>query len=1022
MLKLNKLEPIIRPYREALRRSALGHRFRSFTLGRKLAIAFLSLAFMAGLCGAVGVAFFERIAASVFLSSKITSPMLIESMALIDNAERMRALVVDGADEADRGEGQLATLARLDEDGRTLLKTFKALSIRAGMWSHFEPVEELQADFVTTLEDIIKVRVPRSRAKRLVSERLSQVSTSAVLARGQALRLARQFEEQIRSSDAIARAEIQEGTATSDRMGALFFETIGSLAELQVADQLADAADQAHELAQAVVLTGGALDLDHIEEAVQRLFRTVASQRERLAKLMNGPGPRRSPMAEIGGSLEAIQTAFIGADGLIAKKRDAIAASARLTARLKKLSEIRRHYSEVLAGVAAAVRANNDASMARTASATAEGRTIILVLVTLSALLGLLAALFLKSSIMVPVGRLTNHVRSISAGGHLVTISDRSLLEAGDELGDLSRSFNSMIAELIDARHELIAKSEAEISKQVERLEAALSNMSQGLAMFDGDRKIVVCNDRYAELYRLTPAQVKPGTPLAEIVEARIANGVFPYKDPEQYRREWLAPVTSASDQIHELGDDRVLAVTRRPMSNGGWLATHEDITERRRAEARIAHLAHHDVLTDLPNRALLRQRLEEATKSMGQGAHGVAVLMLDLDRFKVVNDTLGHPVGDALLKAVADRLRACVRETDTIARLGGDEFAVVQKVGDASTETVGLAKRIQDEIAGMFDLDGNHVTIGTSIGIAVGPGDGNKPDELIKNADLALYRAKTEGRGTFRFFEPEMDRRMQARRALEQDLREALGSNQFVLHYQPLVNLERNEICGFEALLRWQHPQRGSIPPAEFIPLAEETGLIVPIGEWVVRLACAEAARWPAHLKIAVNVSPAQFKSRRLVELVVNTLATTGIAAQRLELEITELVMLQDADGAFETLRRLHELGVRIALDDFGTGYSSLTNLRKFPFDKIKIDRSFVSDLSVANVDALAVVRSVARLGASLGMATTAEGVETKDQIEYVRAEGCTEMQGYYILPPSPAKVVEQLIQRECLKSASAA
>jgi len=406
----------------------------------------------------------------------------------------------------------------------------------------------------------------------------------------------------------------------------------------------------------------------------------------------------------------------------------------------------------------------------------------------------------------------------------------------------------------------------------------------------------------------------------------------------------------------------------------------------------------------------------------MRQGGRALAVLMIDLDRFKDVNDTLGHPIGDALLKTVAQRLGDCVRETDTIGRLGGDEFAIVQRTSDPAADSVILAKRIQEVIDAPLDLDGHHVRIGTSIGIAIAPGDGQNPDQLLKNADLALYRAKSEGRGTYRYFEPEMDQRMQARRSLEKDLRDALVNGEFELHYQPLVNLERDEICGFEALLRWHHPKRGNVPPGDFIGLAEETGLIVPIGEWVLRQACAEAARWPVHLKIAVNISPAQFKARNLADVVVRTLAATGMSPNRLELEITESVMLQDEKAAFATLTQLHDLGVRIALDDFGTGYSSLSNLRKFPFDKIKIDRSFVSDLSAANVDALAVVRSVAQLGVSLGMATTAEGVETKEQLDYVRAEGCTEMQGYFICPPSPAEYIERLIQRECRGAVSAA
>jgi diguanylate cyclase (GGDEF)-like protein len=581
----------------------------------------------------------------------------------------------------------------------------------------------------------------------------------------------------------------------------------------------------------------------------------------------------------------------------------------------------------------------------------------------------------------------------------------------------------SMVAALAaGSRQHLLEISDAEIAEQAGRLEAALTNMSQGLCLFDRDQRVVVANRRYAEMYGLEPEQVKPGTPLREILEARVARGSYAFTNVASFIDTAVASFQEEINETVELADGRFISVLRRPLEGGGVISTHEDVTKRRLAEARVEHLANHDALTGLQNRARLREHLEDALADLRQGGPGFSVLILDLDRFKEVNDTQGHAAGDALLLEASQRLRKCVGEGDVVARLGGDEFAIVQKTADPAKESVALARRIQQCIAVPFDLNGCTAIVGTSIGIALAPQDGESPDELLKNADLALYKAKHDGRGTFHLFEPELDRKMQARRSLEMDLRLAVANGAFHLHYQPLVNLERNEICGFEALIRWNHPKRGNIPPGEFIPITEETGLIIPLGEWVIRQACAEASGWPDELKVSVNVSPVQFRSPNLADVIIRILAAAQLPPNRLELEITESVMLENEDEALKTLTRLHALGVRISLDDFGTGYSSLSLLRKFPFDKIKIDRSFISDLSVANVDALAVVRSVAQLGVSLGMATTAEGVETREQCEQVRAEGCTEMQGYYICPPSSAADIRKLISERFRRSINAA
>ena len=432
-------------------------------------------------------------------------------------------------------------------------------------------------------------------------------------------------------------------------------------------------------------------------------------------------------------------------------------------------------------------------------------------------------------------------------------------------------------------------------------------------------------------------------------------------------------------------------------------LAAVIDVTEQRKAEARIVHMAHHDALTNLPNRVLFRERLDEALVRARRNGEALAVLCLDLDHFKSVNDTLGHPVGDKLLQAVAKRLRDSLRETDFAARLGGDEFAVIGTSIAGPADASNFAVRLIEAVSKPYEIDGHQVVIGTSIGVAVSPENGFEPDLLLKNADMALYRAKADGRNTFRFFEREMDARLQARRLLELDLRKALPAGELELFYQPLLNVRANAISGFEALLRWHHPERGMVSPAEFIPLAEEIGLIVQIGEWVLRQACKEAAKWPEPLHVAVNLSPAQFKSRNLVPAVVGALASSGLDASRLELEITESVLLQDNDDNLATLHEFRSLGVRISMDDFGTGYSSLGYLHKFPFDKIKIDQSFVRELSERQ-EAMAIIRAITSLGVSLGISTTAEGVETVDQFERLRAEGCTEVQGYLFSKPRPA------------------
>jgi diguanylate cyclase (GGDEF)-like protein len=451
--------------------------------------------------------------------------------------------------------------------------------------------------------------------------------------------------------------------------------------------------------------------------------------------------------------------------------------------------------------------------------------------------------------------------------------------------------------------------------------------------------------------------------------------------------------------------------VVNRPIASGGcWVATHEDVTERWRSEARIAHMARHDALTDLANRVLFREKMDEAMARVATSGAQYAVFVFDLDLFKAVNDSLGHPIGDLLLKAIANRLRELVGEGDTVGRLGGDEFAILQAVkADARAEAAILARRLIEGIGAPYEIEGHPVVIGISVGIAVAPADGAESSALLKHADLALYRAKSDGRNCFRFYESQMDAVVQLRRALEIDLRKALSCGEFELHYQAVMDAATRRPCGAEALVRWRHPQRGMMGPDRFIPLAEEAGLIDMLGEWILGEACAEAARWPAHVRIAVNLSPAQFRKGDLLEVITGALARSGLAAERLELEITESVLLQKSDATLAMLHAIKRLGVSIVLDDFGTGYSSLSYLRMFPFDKIKIDRSFVRELA-SRADCSAIVCAITGLARSLNIVTTAEGVETEEQLALVISAGCNQVQGFLFGQPAPAAALDWL------------
>jgi diguanylate cyclase (GGDEF)-like protein len=607
------------------------------------------------------------------------------------------------------------------------------------------------------------------------------------------------------------------------------------------------------------------------------------------------------------------------------------------------------------------------------------------------------------------IATLMAHNRLIRNAHAEVQVLVQDLTRTGRQLAVAKEQTQEAMAE-VQQQYRALRLRDAELHLQNTRFDAALNNMSQALCMAGPDRRLIVCNSRFLELFGLTEVEAMAGTPLSALMASLRRAGRFGPALLADLRAAQAALVAEgrADTFWREGADGRAIAVSHRPMAGGGWVATYEDITERRRVEARISYMAHHDTLTDLPNRLLFRERIEAALAAAGSGQNGgAALLFLDLDHFKNINDTLGHPLGDALLRDVARRLRSCIREGDLVARLGGDEFAILQAPGRSAADAAALAQRVVDVVCAPYELLGYRAQVGASIGIALAEHVAGEPataaNQMLKHADLALYRAKAAGRRTWRFFEASMAAELEARLSMEADLREALPRNQLEVMYQPIFGLKANRLAGFEALLRWRHPVRGMVSPGEFIPMMEEIGLIEAVGRWVLEQATREAATWPAPLKVAVNLSPLQFRAADIAASMLHVLGQSGLAPGRLELEITESALLQSDGGVAEVLQAFRSTGIRTSLDDFGTRYSSLSYLLSFPFDKIKIDQSFVRDMA-DRAESVAIVTSVAHLANQLGMATTAEGVETAEQLRRVREAGCTEAQGYFFGAPESA------------------
>jgi diguanylate cyclase (GGDEF)-like protein len=621
-------------------------------------------------------------------------------------------------------------------------------------------------------------------------------------------------------------------------------------------------------------------------------------------------------------------------------------------------------------------------------------------------ILWVIASAFLAFVLIGPVSLWSKH-RILSRLGNLTAVMHRlcsnelvvdvPYTEVLDEMGDIARTI------------EVFKGNAIALGLTHLQLDAALNNMVQGLCMFDAEHRLVLCNDRYLEMFGVSREGVVPGIGVLELFQQVECAGVFAAGTAERMHQYYRARVfiNGTDSYQQELPDGRTIAVSRRELPGGGWVDTHEDVTERRRAEKQIAYMAEYDALTDLPNRNLFQRTLTEALNDSAK-MHELALFCLDLDGFKGVNDMFGHPDGDKLLVQVARRLERCVGDKAMVARLGGDEFAILQRGRQQPNGANALALIVTEALNAPYDLGGNQAVVGASIGIAISPGDATTSDELLKCADMALYGAKRDGRGTCRFFEPQMNARVKARRLLEVDLRAAIAEKQFEMFYQPVLSVSSNEVIAFEALIRWRHPERGMVSPGEFIPVAEETGLIIPLGEWILRQVCADALSWPQNIRVAINLSPVQFRSPDLVQTVFSALATTHLEPGRLELEITETALLQDNEAVLEKLHQLKSYGLQISMDDFGTGYSSLSYLRSFPFDKIKIDQTFVRGLGKRE-DSLAIVRAVISLGKNLGMTVTAEGVETDDQLGVLRQERCDEVQGFLF---SPAVRLEETLK----------
>jgi diguanylate cyclase (GGDEF)-like protein len=976
-----------------------------WSLRPKMALAFVTVAATSALCGFVGLFFVNSLGTTVSGFMDVASPLLLESAALVENTQRTRSTFYAAIDKGDQAAGLSQQFLSLERESRQHIEALRTLSARAGADLDLDAVGREERAFHVMVEATIRTSERAHAAAAVVQAQHREFATIYTALQERLHSLINRAEGSMFKAEDEAKVEVQTRTATVDGLGDRLSDVLnGTYPVVQNATALLRLLEQIEEMLRRSALASPN-EFAALEQKLRRAFHEAALVSRKLAGRLRGADDRQA-MAAVQGALADLDRIILRGDGLLANYREEAAAKRAIADGLRSFEEVERAYLAVINNVQETVRHLNQRARQNMEAGVVDARTITAAAILLTILAAALFSVLFAHRLTAPLAALASAMQDVSATGELRPVPQASVTTRADEIGTLSRSFNAMIGELAAAREALIANSEAEIKKQYERLDLAINSMPQGLCMFDAEQKLIVCNRRYAEIYGLKPEHTAAGTSISTILRAIEGALVRP-----EYVEERMQAMIGGKpwQSVHDLVDNRTIAVSQLPLPGGGTVTTHEDITERRKVEAKIAYMAHHDMLTKLPNRVSFRDEMQKALE--GRRDAQLAVLCLDLDYFKNVNDTLGHPIGDALLRSVADRLRQCLRPSDKVARLGGDEFAIVQTDLAQPGGATGLAGRLIREIGEPFTVEGHQVVIGTSIGISLAPADGNDPDLLLKNADMALYRAKEDGRGTYRYFEPNMDARMQARRNLELDLRKALPLGEFELFYQPLVNIETGRVSTCEALLRWHHPRRGLMPPSEFIPLAEEIGFINQLGSWVLAQGCVDARRWPEDIRLSVNLSPVQFKSGVLVADVAAALKSSGLAANRLELEITESVLLIETEATLATLKQLRELGVHISMDDFGTGYSSLGYLRQFPFDKIKIDQSFIRDLA-DKPDSIAIIRAVTGLANTLGIATTAEGVETDAQLQQIRREGCTEAQGFLFSRPVTARALLPVLE----------